>query len=142
MGKTEQKASFVTQLVFLQGCQHFNDQMPRRETDNSKVDCKSHTRSPHHPVPILHRHANPSRAKQEETHSIRDPYLSYCLLKERLEILISQRVCFHSAITQEAHVTVLAEPRSRGREMLNMAFEKPWFIEIKLESIEKWCVQQ
>lgn len=93
-------------------------------------------------MPVLHGQSNPSRAKQEETNPIRDPYLSYCLLKERLEIFISQRVYFHSVITQGKPVTVLAKQRSLGREMLNMAFEKPWFIEIKLEFIEKRCVQQ
>lgn len=57
-------------------------------------------------------------------------------------MFISQRVCFHSVITQGEHVTVLAKQRSLGREMLSMAFEKRWFIEIKLESTEKWRVQQ
>lgn len=40
------------------------------------------------------------------------------------------------------HVIVSAEQRSLGREMLNMAFEKLLFIDIKLEFVVKWPVQQ
>lgn len=51
-------------------------------------------------------------------------------------------ICNNGVVVVGMHVVVSDEQRSLGREMLNMAFEKLLFRDIKLEFIVKWPVQQ